>query len=162
MTIQQVKNYLEKHSFLTFRYNSKYYSLERSNSLFGSKYSLIATDTLPQQRNSLEKLGEQVYIDEGVPLIEAITHIDIPEINDPSWETYEAVRHSAIVCGNEIHFFFRRKSYWIAYASDGRVHLSDDAGNIQWFNSCHELFENASIYGKTLEGIWAEVVVDAC
>ena len=162
MTIQEIKIYLRKHFFLVFRYNSEYYSLQRSQSLFCPQYSLIATDAQPYYRNSLEELCEQVYISNDTLLIEAIRHIEIPELNDPSWETYEAVRHSAIVYGNEIHFSYHGKSYWIAHTSDGLSHLSDDLGNTQRFNSCRDLFEDARIDGSTLEGIWEKVVVDAC
>ena len=162
MTIQEIKIYLRKHFFLVFRYNSEYYSLKRSQSLFCPQYSLIATDAQPYYRNSLEELCEQVYISNDTLLIEAIRHIEIPELNDSSWETYEAVRHSAIVYGNEIHFSYQGKSYWIAHTSDGLSHLSDDLGNTQWFNSCRDLFEDARIDGSTLEDIWKRVVVDAC
>lgn len=162
MTIQEIKIYLKKHFFLVFRYNSEYYTLKKSQSLFCPQYSLIATDALPHHRNSLEELCEQVYISNGTLLIEAIKHIEIPELNDPSWETYEAVRHSAIVYGNEIHFSYHGKSYWIARTSDGLSQLSDDLGNTQRFNSCRDLFEEARIDGSTLEGIWKNVIVDAC
>lgn len=162
MTIQEIKIYLKKHFFLVFRYNSEYYTLKKSQSLFCPQYSLIATDALPHHRNSLEELCEQVYISNGTLLIEAIKHIEIPELNDPSWETYEAVRHSAIVYGNEIHFSYHGKSYWIAHTSDGLYHLSDDLGNTQRFNSCRDLFEEARIDGSTLEEIWKNVIVDAC
>lgn len=162
MTIQEIKIYLKKHYFLVFRYNSEYYTLKKSQSLFCPQYSLIATDALPHHHNSLEELCEQVYISNDTLLIEAIKHIEIPELNDPSWETYEAVRHSAIVYGNEIHFSYYGKSYWIAHTSDGLSHLSDDLGNTQRFNSCRDLFEEARIDGSTLEGIWKNVIVDAC
>lgn len=162
MTIQEIKIYLRKHFFLVFRYNSEYYSLKRSHSLFYHQYSLIATDAPPCYRNSLEELCEQVYISNDILLIDAIGHIEIPELNDPSWKAYEAIRHSAIVYGNEIHFSYHEKSYWIAHTSDGLSHLSDDLGNTQMFNSCHDLFEDARIDGSTLEGIWEKVVVDAC
>ncbi len=162
MTIQEINVYLKKHFFLVFRYNSEYYSLKRSQSLFCPKYSLIATDLLPYQRNSLDELCEQVYISNGTPLIEAIKHMEIPELGDPSWETYEAVRHSAIVYGNEIHFSYKGISYWIAHTSEGVSHLSDDLGNSQRFNSCRDLFENARIDDSTLAEIWGKVIVDSC
>ncbi len=162
MTIQEIKVYLKKHFFLVFRYNSEYYSLKRSQSLFRPQYSLIATDELPHQRNSLDELCEQVYISNGTLLIEAIKHMEIPELDDPSWETYGAVRHSAIVYGNEIHFSYNGKSYWIAHTSEGLSHLSDDLGNTQMFNSCRDLFENARIDDSTLEEIWEKVIVDSC
>lgn len=162
VTIQEIKSYLKKHHFFTFVYNSQFYTLKRSQSLFCPQYSLIATDALPQHRNSLEELCEQVYISNGTPLIEAIKYIEIPELNDPAWETYEAIRHSAIVYGNEIHFLYRGKGYWIAHTSDGLSHLSDDLGNTQSFNSCRELFDNARIDGSKLEAIWEKVTVDAC
>jgi len=162
MTIQEIKSYLKKHFFLLFRYNSEYYSFKRSHSLFCTQYSLVATDAPPYQRNSLEELCEQVFICDGTLLIEAIKHIEIPEWNDPSWKTYEAVRHSAIVYRNEIHFSYHGKSYWIAHTSAGLSHLSDDLGNTQTFNSCRDLFEDARIDGSTLEGIWEKVIIDAC
>ena len=93
---------------------------------------------------------------------EAIHSIGIPEPDDSSWKTYKAVLHSAIVCGNEIHFFFRGKGYWIAYADDGKAHLSDNTGNTQWFDSCRALFKDARIDGDALEDIWGEVIVDSC
>ena len=39
-----------------------------------------------------------------------IEHIEIPEWDAPSWETYKAVRHCAIIHGNEIHFFIVEKT----------------------------------------------------
>ena len=162
MTIQEIKIYLKKHFFLVFRYNSEYYTLKRSQSLFSPQYSLIATDALPHCQNSLEELCEQVYMSNGTLLIEAIKHIEIPERDDLSWETYEAVRHSAIVHGNEIHFLYKQRNYWIAHTHDGLSHLSDDLGNTQDFNSCRDLFEDARIDGNTLEDIWKNVIVDAC
>ncbi len=162
MTIQEIEIYLKEHFFLVFRYDSEYYSLKRNQSLFCSQYSLIATDALPQQRNSLEELCEQVYISNGTLLIEALKHMEIPEANDPSWKTYEAVRHSAIVYGHEIHFSYNGINYWIAHTNEGMSHLSDDLGNTQWFNSCRDLFENARIDSSTLEDIWEKVIVEAC
>lgn len=162
MTTQEIKGYLRKHFCLVFRYNSEYYSIKRSRSLFYPRYSLITTDAQPHYQNSLEKLCEQVHIGNDTPLIEAIKYIEIPELTDPSWETYEAVRHSAIVYGNEIHFSYRGKSYWIAHTNDGLSHLSDDSGNTQIFNSCRTLFKDARIDGRTLEDIWEKVDVDAC
>ncbi len=162
MTMHEIKDYLKKHFFLVFRYNFKYYSLKRSRSMFCLRYSLITTDGLHYQRNSLEELCEQVYINNDTLLIEAIKHMEIPEWDDPSWKTYEAVKHSAIVYGDEIHFSYKGKGYWIAHTSDGRSHLSDDLGDTQFFNSCRELFENARIDYRTLDEIWAEVIVDTC
>lgn len=162
MTIQEIRVYLKKHSFLVFRYNSKYYSLKRSRCLFRTRYRLIATDALHQQRNSLEELCEQVYISNGTPLMEAIKHMEIPESSDPSWETYEAVKHSAIVYGNEIHFSYNGIWYWIAHTGDGSSYLSDNFDNTQMFNTCRDLFENARIGGSALEDIWEKVIVDAC
>ncbi len=162
MTIQEIKIYLKKHYSLIFKYQSEYYTLVRSQSLFCDRYSLIATDTLHQQRNSLEELCEQVYICNGTLLVEAIKHMEIPKLDDPSWETYEAVRHSAIVHRNEIHFLYNQRNYWIAHTHEGLSHLSDDLGNTQDFNSCRDLFEYARINGNTLKDIWKEVVVDTC
>lgn len=162
MTIQEIKIYFKKHFFLAFRYNAEYYTLKKSQSLFYPQYSLIATDALPHHRNSLEELCEQVHISNGVLLIEALKYIEIPESNDPSWKTYEAVRHSAIVYGNEIHFSYHEKSYWIAHTSDGLSHLSDELGNTQSFNSCSDLFKDARVDGGSLSDIWKNVIVDAC
>lgn len=162
MTIQEIKAYLKEHPILIFRYNSEYYSLRRSRSLFGSQYCLMPTDGLPQQRSSLEELCEHVHIGNGTVLMDAIEHIEIPEWDAPSWETYKAVRHCAIIHGNEIHFFYRGKDYWIAHTNDGIYHLSDNLGNTQLFNSCRTLFEDARIDGSTLEEIWEDVDVDAC
>ena len=99
---------------------------------------------------------------DGTLLIEAIKYMEIHELDDPSWKTYGAVRHSAIVYENEIHFSYNGKGYWIAHTSDGLSHLSDDLGNTQMFNSCRDLFENARIDGSTLEEIWGKVIVDSC
>ena len=162
MTIQEIKNYLKKHSFLVFRFQSEYYSLERIHSPFCVQYRLIATDSLPEQRNSLEELCEQVYICDGTLLSEAIGHMESPKWNDPSWETYEAVRHGAIVHGNEIHFQYNQRYYWITCTSDGVAHFIDDLGNTQDFNSCRDLFAYVRINGHTLKDIWNEVIVDAC
>lgn len=162
MTIQEIKIYLKKHFFLVFRYNSEYYTIRRSQFLFCTKYSLIATDALTHHRNSLKELIEQVYISNGILLIEAIKDIEIPEKGDFSWRTYEAIRHSVIVHGNEVHFSYNGKGYWIAHTSDGLSHLSDNLGNTQWFNSSRDLFEEARINGNTLKDIWKNVIVDVC
>lgn len=103
VTIQEIKTYLQQHTFLVFCYRSEFYTLERHKSLFGFRYRFVATDAMPQQRNSLEELCEQVYVD-GTLLMDVIQQAAIPECSDPVWETYEAVRHNAIVHGREIHF----------------------------------------------------------
>lgn len=162
MTKQEINNYLNKHYFLIFRYKSKYYSLQKSKSLFRPMYSLITTDKSSQRRNSLDELYKQVYICENTLLIEAIKYIEILNWDDPSWETYEAVRHVAIVYKNEIHFMYNQRSYWIAHTSEGLSYLSDDFGNTQSFNSCFDLFENARIDDHALKDIWRNVIVDAC
>ena len=162
MSIQDINLYLKKHFFLVFRYKSEYYTLMKRNSLFGSQYSLVATDGLFQQRNSLEELCEQVYISKDTLLIEAIKHIEIPALEDPAWRTYEAVKHCSIVHRNEINFSYNGRNYWIAHTNKGFSHLSDDFENTQMFNSCSELFENARIDGKTLKDIWGQVIVYAC
>ena len=119
MTIQEIKSYLKKHFFLVFRYKSEYYTLKRSQSLFNPQYSLVATDGLSHLKNSLEELCEQVYMSNGTLLVEAIKHIEIPEWDDLSWKTYEAVRHNAIVHRNEIHFVYKQRNYWIAHTQEG-------------------------------------------
>lgn len=162
MTKQEIGSYLKKYSFMVFRYNSECYSLKRSRFLFSYRYGLIATDGEPCYRNSLEELFEQVYIGKDTLLIDAVKYIEIPEASDAFWETYEAVRHCAIIYGSEIHFSYNEKSYWIAHTCDGLSHLSDDFGNTQMFNSCRDLFEHARIEGDTLKDIWIKVVVDAC
>lgn len=163
MTIQEIKSYLKKHFFLVFRYNAKYYTIKRNPSFFTPQYSLTTTDGLPHWKNSLEELCEQVYMsNDGTLLVDAIKHIEIPELDDLSWEEYEAVRHNAIVHGNEIHFIYKQRTYWIAHTPEGISHLSDDLGNTQDFKSCRDLFEEARIDGNTLEDIWENVIVDAC
>ena len=162
MTIQEIEIYLKKHFFLVFSYHSEYYSLKRHRSLFCPQYSFISTDGPSQQRNSLKKLCEQAYTKDGTLLIEAIKCIEIPEWRDSSWETYEAVRHIAVVYGVEIHFLYKRTGYWITHAGDGRSVLSDDSGFSQTFDSCLDLFRYALIDGFPLESIWEKVVVDSC
>lgn len=162
MTIQEIENYLEKHFFLVFSYHSEYYSLMRSHSPFGLRYSLVTTDAPPQQCKSLDKLCAQVSIGNDTLLADAIQDIKIPDWSDPSWESYNAVRHTAIVYGTEVHFFYHGTGYWIAHAIDGTSHLSDDFGNTQHFSSCRDLFEYARIEGSTLADIWKNVSVDAC
>ena len=162
MIIQEIKAYLKKYSFLVFEYHSEYYSLIRSKSILGPRYSFIATDAPPQQCTSLDKLCAQVSIGNDTLLADAIQDIKIPDWSDPSWESYNAVRHTAIVYGTEVHFFYHGTGYWIAHAIDGTSHLSDDFGNTQHFSSCRDLFEYARIDGRTLADIWDSVVVDAC
>ena len=145
-----------------FRYRSEFYSFVKIRSLLHVYYRFVATDTPYQQRNSLEELCEQVDICDGILLADAIEQIEVPREDDPAWETYEAVRHSAIVYGNEIHFLYRQRSYWISHTSEGRSHFSDDLGNTQDFPSCRDLFQFARIDGKSLKDLWKEVVVDAC
>ncbi len=162
MTIQDLKTYFKKHYCLIFKYQSKYYSLVRSRSLFGDHYSLIATDAFYQQRDSIEELCEQIYICKDTLLIEAVKNIEIPKGDDSSWETYEAVRHSAIVHKNEIHFLYDQRDYWIVHTREGLSQLCDDLGDSQSFTSCKDLFEYARIGGKSLKDIWDEVIVDSC
>ena len=162
MTVQEIEGCLKKHGFLIFKYQSEYYSLMKTRTLFGARYSLMTSDTVYQRRNSLKELCEQTYLRNGVLLAEAIRSMEIPAWNDRSWETYEAVRHSAIVYGREIHFAYGPRKYWIAHTPEGVSHLSDDLGDTQNFRSCRDLFEYARINGKTLREIWDEVAVDAC
>ncbi len=162
MTIREIDIYLSKHSFLIFRYQAGYYTLLKKRSLFRTQYILIATDALPQHRSSLEKLCEQVYICDDTLLGEAVEKIEVPDWQDPSWETYEAVRHCAIVHGNEIHFLYGKRDYWISHVNKGMSYLSDDLGNNQSFISCRSLFEDARIDGKKLKDIWKQVTVDGC
>ena len=68
----------------------------------------------------MEELCDQVYISDGIRLSAAFAEIEIPEWNDPAWESYEAVRHQVIVYHQEIHFCYQSKYYWIAYARDGQ------------------------------------------
>jgi hypothetical protein len=117
---------------------------------------------LPQQRDSLEELCNQVYIFEDTRLSKAIAYIEIPEWNDPAWESYEAVRHNVIVNNQEIHFLYNGRYYWVAHSHNGLSHLSDELGNSQSFASGRELFENARIDGYSLKDIWEKVTVDAC
>lgn len=161
MTIQEIKMYLQQHTFLVFCYRSEFYTLERRQSLFGFRYRFVTTNAMPQQRNSLEELCEQVCVD-GTLLMNVIQQAAIPEWSDPVWETYEAVRHNATVHGREIHFSYRGRDYWISHTKEGRSYLSDDFDNTQAFGSCRELFENARINGNTLKDIWGETIVDAC
>lgn len=162
MTIREINEYLDKHFYLIFKYRNEYFSLQKSKALFHPMYSLIAPDKLYQQRESLVELCTQVCINDGILLIDAINYIEIPSWDDPSWETYEAVRHCAIVYKTEIHFIYDGRSYWITHTSDGLSLLSDDLGNAQCFNSCHELFECALIDGTSLMRIWEKVIVDSC
>ena len=71
----------------------------------------------------------------------------------------------AIIGGMEnqqIQFSYKGKGYWIAHTEDGLSHLSDDAGNTQFFGSCKELFSNARINGESLNDIWEKVIVKNC
>ena len=162
LTIQEIQIYLNRHFSFDFWYMSKVYTLEKSRLLCISRYSLVTTDALPQRRNSLSELCEQVYINDGVLLREAINNIRVPSFDDPSWESYEAARHSAIVHGNEIHFAYGERDYWIAHTKKGVSHLSDNLGNTQVFPSCRALFESARIDGKSLKDIWEKAEVDIC
>ena len=162
MTIQKIENYLEKPFFLVFPYHSEYYSLMRSHSPFGLRYSLVTTDAAPQQRNSLELLCTQASLDNVILLADAIRDIEIPDWSDPSWTSYEAVRHTAIIYGSEVHFLYHGIGYWISHGNDGAAYLSDNLGNTQCFRSCRDLFENARVEGSTLADIWKNVSVDAC
>ncbi len=163
MTIQEIGLHLKKYHSLTFRYGSMFYSIQRRR-FFRPVYSLIATDGIQGERHSLEELCEQVSICDDTLLSEAIKHIEIPEWQDPAWETYEAVRHSAIIYGNEVRFQYRKRWYWITYTNDGFSYLSNEEeyGNAQCFSSCRDLFEKARIDGNSLKDIWGEVEVDAC
>lgn len=162
MTMYDIKGYLKNHSSLVFKYNSEYFSLQKRNALFQPVYILVGTDMLPQQRDSLEELCNQVYISDGTHLSKAIAYIEIPECNDPAWESYEAVRHNVIVYNQEIHFLYNGRYYWVAHSDNGLSHLSDELGNSQCFTSGRELFENARIDGCSLKDIWEKVTVDAC
>lgn len=162
MTIDSISSCLKDHSSVVFRYNSEYYSLRKKNLLSRTVYILVGTDMIPQQRDSLEELCDQVYISDGIRLSAAFAEIEIPEWNDPAWESYEAVRHQVIVYHQEIHFCYQNKYYWIAYAHDGQTYLSDEQGNTQSFLSARALFENARIDGYLLKDIWKKVTGDAC
>ena len=162
MTIQDIKSYLRNANLFTFRYKSKYYSIEKSRTLFHNKYSLIVTDVLRYSKNTLEELCAQVCLCNNILLMDAIRDIEVPKKDDPCWETYEAVRHSCMVEKNEILFEYDQRYYWIAYTNKGLPHLSNDLGITQMFDSCNDLFENARIDNKSLEEIWEKVIVYAC
>lgn len=162
MTIQDIKKHLDTHCFLIFKYESLYYSLQKVKTLFQTVYRLINTDMLCQQRDSLEKLFNQVNIRDGIILREALNDIELPKWDDPSWESYEAVRHSVAVYRNEIYFLYEGRYFWISHSNDGQTYLSDDFGNTQRFNSSHDLFRNARIDSKSLKDIWETVIVESC
>lgn len=158
MRIQEIKDYLKRHHYLIFRYKSDFYSLIRNKYLFYQTYSLVPTDGFPQKRRTIEEL----YICNGILLIDAVDDIDIPAWDDPIWETYEAIRHCAIIYGNEIHFSYKGVGYWITQTNDGRCYLSDSFENTQSFDSCRELFDRPCVDGCTLKDIWDKVTVDHC
>ena len=96
MTIQEIEKYIKTHDYLVFKYQSEYYSLVKKSSLLGASYCLIATDGGQQQRNSLEALCGQARIS-GTLLGEAIKQAEIPEADDPAWQTYEGIAPSCMV-----------------------------------------------------------------
>lgn len=49
MTVQEIEDYLKRQGFLIFKYQSEYYSLMKNRTLFGARYSLIASDALYQR-----------------------------------------------------------------------------------------------------------------
>ena len=103
MTIDSISSCLKDHSSVVFRYNSEYYSLRKKNLLSKTVYILVGTDMIPQQRDSLEELCDQVYISDGIRLSAAFAEIEIPEWNDPAWESYEAVTSSnCLSSGNSL------------------------------------------------------------
>ena len=75
MTIDSISSCLKDHSSVVFRYNSEYYSLRKKNLLSRPVYILVGTDMIPQQRDSLEKLCDQVYISDGIRLSVAFAEI---------------------------------------------------------------------------------------
>lgn len=160
MTVQELEVYFKRHAILAFRYRSRYYSIVKGRSGFRLQYRLVTADGLRQQGRSLEELRRQAHMFNGVLLGDAIEKNEIEKPNDPSWETYDAIRHFAIVHGDEIHFLYNQRSYWIAHAGDHLYHLSDDLGNSQQFASCRDLFENARIDNMSLRDIWDNVTVD--
>ena len=99
---------------------------------------------------------------DGVYLHDSKNQIKVPNWNDPSWLSYEAIRHDVVVYNQEIHFLYNEKYYWIAHSNNGISHFSDAFGNTQEFNSPRDLFEHARIDNKSLKDIWSQVVVDAC
>lgn len=162
MTLQEIQNYLKEHCVLVFEYKSVYYSLQKKGCLFRPIYSLTDTDNPPQKRNSLEALFTQICLHDGVYLREIKNQIKVPNWNDPSWLSYEAIRHDVVVYNQEIHFLYNEKYYWIAHSNNGISHFSDAFGNTQEFNSPRDLFEHARIDNKSLKDIWSQVVVAAC
>ena len=75
MTIDSIRSCLKDHSSVVFRYNSEYYSLREKNLLFRTVYILVGTDMIPQQRDSLEGLCDQVYISDGIRLSAAFARL---------------------------------------------------------------------------------------
>ncbi len=162
MTLSEIEKYLRKHRYLIFRYNNDYFTLRMTRPLFKTRYSLIPTDAPSQHRPTLEELCDNVIIDTDTSLRKAIQSIEMLDWNNSSWESFEAIRHCAIVHGTEIQFSYEGKDYWIAHTEDGLSHLSDEAGNTQFFGSCKELFSNARINGESLNDIWEKVIVKNC
>lgn len=154
-----MKQYLRQHYFLMFRYKSVYYSIQKKNELFRTVFYLIDADNPPIRRDSLDELFHQVQLHDGAFLSEIEAFIEVPAWNDCSWLCYEAIRHSVIVYNSEIEFYYKERHYWIAHTSNGKSHLSDNLGNVQYFNSPYDLFESARIGNKKLQEIWDEVII---
>ena len=158
MNLEEIKKYLDKHYFITFKYKEIYYSLQKRKRIF-PVYSLIDTDNAPQCRKSLKDLFTQVCLFDGTYLYEIEKYIKIPDWSDTSWLSYEAIRHAVIIYNNEVNFLYKEKSYWIAHLHNGIAHLSDNLGNTQYFNSNRDLFKFARIDKRSLKEIWGEVIV---
>ena len=162
MTIFEIEKQLKSNYSLTFIYISEYYTLIWDRFFLCSRYSLFATDAVFKSQKSLEELCGRTYLLDGVLLADAIKSIVIPRYDDPCWKTYEAVRHSAIIQQNEISFNYDERNYWITHPGNSTSYLTDDYGNSQIFKSCRDLFEFASIDGKSLREIWNDVIVYTC
>ncbi len=69
---------------------------------------------------------------------------------------YEEIKER-VQMGEEFQFYYKEESYWISH-NGSEYHLTRVRDSCtQTFNTCIELFENATIDSKNLKYIWNEL-----
>lgn len=159
MTTFDIILYLNNHYYFTFMYKSRIYTLLRHNIFLWKRYVILDSYEFFHKNTSLKKLFNETYLHDGTLLAKAICNIETPKSGDPSWFSYEAIRHDVVVLNQEISFTYKDRYFWISH-SKSRAYLSDNFGNSNVFDSKKELFESARIDGKRLNEIWDDIVID--
>ena len=69
---------------------------------------------------------------------------------------YEEMAYS-LSYGEEYHFYYRNREYWISKNENGSYLTEVISGNTQKFRNSEELLRDARIEGHSILDIWEEI-----